>query len=106
MFIPNPIGIFRHPSSRLRWLAAALLLLASGWVACSSRADTYQQWAARVFSAQEQSDPTISGEEACPAGDGVSNLLKFAFDLDSHQNGVSGLPTISTVFDYNEATGQ
>ena len=29
-------------------------------------------------------DPAISGESANPAGDGLGNLLKYAFDLDPH----------------------
>ena len=81
-------------------LALAAWLLADGPI----QADTYAQWAARVFTAQEQSDSTISGENATPAGDGVSNLMKFAFDLNPHQNGVAGLPTVSTVLDYNYDT--
>ena len=51
--------------------------------------ESYNDWKASVFSAQEQADPNISGENANPAGDGISNLLKFAFDLDPHKAATS-----------------
>ena len=37
-------------------------------------AGTYADWKASVFSATEQANPSISGEGASPAGDGISNL--------------------------------
>ena len=65
-------------------------------LASSAKADTYAAWKARNFSAQEQADPTISGESANPAGDGISNLMKFALAIDPQQNGTVQLPTAST----------
>ena len=93
-------------SSSRPWRILPLAFVAWLLMVFPSHADSYAQWTARVFTAQEQSNPAISGENATPANDGVSNLLKFAFDLDPHKNGVAGLPTVSTVAQYDYNTGQ
>ena len=41
-------------------------------------------------------NPSVSGPSAAPAGDGISNLLKYAFGLDPKSDGVAGLPQVST----------
>lgn len=41
----------------------------------------FDAWRQEHFSAAELSDPAISGADASPAGDGVSNLMKYALDL-------------------------
>lgn len=44
---------------------------------------TYNDWVSANFpNPQDQLDPAISGRLATPAGDGVANLLKYAFGLD------------------------
>jgi hypothetical protein len=43
---------------------------------------TFALWGAINFSPEELADPSISGPLAAPAGDGISNLLKYAFGLD------------------------
>ncbi len=43
---------------------------------------TYAAWQNLYFSAGEITDPTISGDAAMPAGDGVPNLLKYAANLN------------------------
>jgi alpha-tubulin suppressor-like RCC1 family protein len=85
---------FRGPyASPRRLMAAAVVALVS--FIPSGGADTYSAWKARVFSDTEQADPSISGETALsPAGDGIPNLLKYAFALDPHQNGSFALPQI------------
>ena len=41
-------------------------------------------WKSRNFALQENlSDPEVSGDAATPAGDGVSNIMKYAFGLDA-----------------------
>jgi hypothetical protein len=40
---------------------------------------TFEGWRTTHFTPQELEDPAISGPEADPAGDGVPNLLKYAF---------------------------
>lgn len=70
-------------------------LLACTLFTTGASADTYAAWKARVFSAQEQANPAISGEQANPAGDGIINLMKYALALDPHQNSVAGLPKVT-----------
>jgi hypothetical protein len=91
-------------SCRLRvFFECALLAL----LATSLRADTYSNWKARVFTEGEQADPTISGELALsPAGDGIPNLLKYAFAIDPHQDGSLALPKIDFVEVVDLVTGQ
>jgi hypothetical protein len=42
---------------------------------------TYSAWQAEYFSPAELADPLVSGPNATPAGDGVSNFVKFASGL-------------------------
>ena len=71
-----------------------------------TRADTYPEWKARVFTEAEQADPTISGETALSAaGDGIPNILKYAFGIDPHIDGSLALPKISTVEVADPSTG-
>lgn len=39
-------------------------------------------WQSTNFSAQQLSDPTLSGPSAAPENDGVPNLLKYFYDID------------------------
>ncbi len=41
----------------------------------------FQLWRDQHFTPAELADPAISGDVAAPAGDGVANLLKFAYGL-------------------------
>jgi uncharacterized repeat protein (TIGR01451 family) len=43
---------------------------------------TYADWAAEAFTAEELADPAISGEEADPDGDGLTNLQEFLAGTD------------------------
>jgi hypothetical protein len=53
-------------------------------------------WAATYFTSGQLADPTISGETANPAHDGVSNLLKYAFNLNPLLPARNGLPVTAT----------
>jgi hypothetical protein len=57
------------------------------------RENGYDFWKDRIFTREEQSDPSISGESASPAGDGITNLMKYALHLDPKTSGVANLPT-------------
>ena len=57
----------------------------------------YQIWGASVFALSQLANSAISGDLAAPAGDGISNLIKYALHLNPFVNGVSGLPTESIV---------
>ena len=52
----------------------------------------FAQWQAAHFTPYELTISTISGPDANPAGDGVSNLLKYAFYMDPKVASTLGLP--------------
>jgi hypothetical protein len=41
----------------------------------------FDRWRFSQFTADELANPAVSGESATPAGDGLANLLKYAFGL-------------------------
>jgi hypothetical protein len=51
-------------------------------------------WRMARFGAQ-LSNPALAGDLACPAGDGISNLCKYALGLDPYSPAISGLPELS-----------
>jgi glucuronoarabinoxylan endo-1,4-beta-xylanase len=53
--------------------------------------DPYAAWAAGQFTAEELADPEISGPNAMPAGDGLSNLLKYALGLAPKTPSTTGI---------------
>ncbi len=53
---------------------------------------SFPEWQFARFSQAELLDPAISGETANPAGDGLSNWLKYVFDLDPHAACIEGAP--------------
>ena len=57
---------------------------------------TYATWAATQFTAPELADPAISGPDASPAGDGLTNLLKYALGLPPKATSVSGITLLPT----------
>ena len=57
--------------------------------------DNYQAWQQRSFTASDLADPTISGDTAAPAGDGIPNLMKYALGLPPKNIGLAGLPVLS-----------
>ena len=56
---------------------------------------TYADWAAANFTAEELADPSISGEDADPDGDGLTNWLEFLAGTDP--NDVDSLLQITGV---------
>jgi len=52
----------------------------------------FEAWQSEFFTPPELADTSISGPAATPAGDGISNLMKYALGLDPWTDGVSGLP--------------
>lgn len=53
---------------------------------------TYTSWTDSVFTPEELADSAISGEQASPAGDGITNLMKYALALDPKVCGTGHLP--------------
>ncbi|MCH1508830.1 MAG: choice-of-anchor D domain-containing protein, partial [Akkermansiaceae bacterium] len=55
----------------------------------------FSSWQVDQFGA-DASDPLIAGPNADASGDGVSNLLKYAFFLDPNVSSQAGLPVVSS----------
>jgi hypothetical protein len=58
---------------------------------------SYAGWQEEWFNPGQLGNPSISGDTATPAGDGIPNLLKYALNLNPLGNGQSGLPAPSTM---------
>ncbi len=46
---------------------------------------SFEQWREGHFTPAELAEPTLSGPDGMPAGDGVPNFVKYALGLDPHQ---------------------
>jgi hypothetical protein len=57
--------------------------------------DSFGAWQQQWFSAAQIADSSISAATAMPAGDGVPNLLKYAFNLNSFAPSPNSLPLCS-----------
>jgi hypothetical protein len=55
----------------------------------------FSSWELQKFGANA-SNPAIAGPMANPAGDGIVNLLKYAFNSDPLAPSTAALPTITT----------
>jgi hypothetical protein len=60
---------------------------------------TYTQWQQTHFDSTQLANDPISGELACPAGDGMCNLLKYAFRLEPMTASATGWPVSGTWMD-------
>ncbi len=52
----------------------------------------YEDWRALYFTPAELSNPAISGDAADASGDGIANLVKYAFDLNPRLKNRPSLP--------------
>ncbi len=86
-------------SSRLGWIEGVI----GTDTATQLAQETYQSWLTLYFTPDQIADPTTTGPAADPDGDGVPNLLEYAFNLDPTfpepalmvaDTGVRGLPLI------------
>jgi hypothetical protein len=75
--------------------------LAASWVASAAAAGTpgtggsyYDFWAGSRFSAEDLEDPSVSGPEADPDGDGLKNLIELAFGGDPFAPSLDRLPRV------------
>ncbi len=55
----------------------------------------YNTWQLQHFTAAELASAAVSGDSADPDGDGISNLLEYALNLDPKAANVAGLPTLT-----------
>ena len=58
---------------------------------------TFAAWQSQHFTPAQIADPSISGDAANPSGDGLCNLLKYAFGLDPGKPGAGGRPAAQWV---------
>jgi hypothetical protein len=58
--------------------------------------DSFAAWAAESFTSSELADPEISGPNASPAGDGLSNLLKYALGLPPKTPSITGIALVES----------
>ena len=54
----------------------------------------FSTWQTASFTPTQLGDASLSGPTATPANDGISNLMKYALDLNPMTTGVAGLPVI------------
>ena len=55
----------------------------------------FQAWENLYFTSAQLANPAVSGPMVAPAGDGISNLMKYALNLNPNTGGVGGLPVES-----------
>lgn len=65
-----------------------------GTLSVSQAISTYDAWKFAKFGS-DAGNPLISGSSANPSGDGISNLLKYAFGLDPLTQGTSPVMSLS-----------
>ncbi len=81
-----------------------------GWITVSYRGGTsFDSWRSAHFTAAQLNNPAISGPNANPAGDGVTNLAKYALAMDPWVSSRQGWPTGSVsnnhlVMEYTQVT--
>lgn len=56
--------------------------------------DRFEDWRQDTFSSADLADPLISGPQASPFGDGVSNLLRYALGVPAGENAARYLPAV------------
>ena len=57
----------------------------------------FDAWRAEQFTEAELSDPSVSGDTASPAGDGIPNLVKYAMGLDPRTPSRDAMPGAAMV---------
>jgi hypothetical protein len=69
-----------NPTTNAR--SATIQVRDQNFTVTQAKATPYQAWRFGYFTSNELADVTISGDGAAPAGDGVPNLMKYAFALN------------------------
>lgn len=88
--------VFNRPSIRLVLQDNRGSVLTPQGVAYSfAPGGPYQEWRAKYFTSAELANPAISGDGADASGDGIANLVKFAFNLNPR---VLNHPTLPRAF--------
>ena len=75
---PVPTAFYStRVAARLAWIESV-----TGQDASVLAAESFADWQTLYFTPDQLADATVSGPNADPDGDGVENLLEFAFNLD------------------------
>ena len=69
-------------------------------VTVAQGAPSFASWRAESFTVGELADPAISGPDATPAGDGLSNLLKYALGLPPKTPASTGITLTKPASDW------
>jgi len=69
----------------------------SGNITANFSPSPYLVWVNSHFNQSDQNNPGVSGASATPGGDGIPNLVKFAFGLSPFVTSQSSLPTATMV---------
>lgn len=72
----------------------SLLRVSDILVATEAQRPTFEGWRERFFAEADRETPEVSGPAADPSGEGVPNLLRYAFDLDPTEPAREALPRI------------
>ncbi len=59
--------------------------------------NSFQAWQDQAFNSAQLANSAISADTASPAGDGITNLLKYALNLNPWTSGATGMPVASLV---------
>ena len=97
----QPIGFYStRVAARLTWIQGV-----TGQDPAMLATESFTDWEHLYFTPDQLADATVSGPNADPDGDGVANLLEFAFNLDptfaepitmTTGTGLRGLPLVGT----------
>ncbi len=100
--------VFTNPTVSLVWQDdRGSVMTPAGITYTFAWGGPYEDWRASYFTPTQLADPAISGDEGDASGDGIPNLVKYAFDLDplvvNHPSLPAGLVddrTGTNYFDY------
>jgi len=76
----------------VRYMVGATPMMTTSSAATLSVISQFQAWQNSNFTPAQLGDPTVSGPLATPAGDGISNLMKYALNLQPFTNCTTLIP--------------
>jgi hypothetical protein len=97
--VPTTISGFTIQAHRQTTSAGSVIMMGLGDLSVPP----IVQWREQYFGLNLATE-TVAGDTANPAGDGIPNLLKYAFGLNPTQRETTGLPVVADVGGYLEVT--
>ena len=80
--LPTGTALYWRVRARDRFFAWSGWSTAESFSVATSPGQSYGHWRQRQFNEVERADPLISGPAASPRGDGIANMVKYAFNMD------------------------